>query len=467
MKKSSLGIKIGISVASLIITAMALELGLRAAGQVVQSAYEKEYIPAFDEANTQDNDLTYEHFNSGEEASVLAIGDSFTNGGNVQSYDSYPYFLFKKLSHDLRNLSVFNYGKCESTTFDALERIKLFIQKNPRKLKYISILVGSADMFGESFGAVNDRTIIDKEINILGFLQDLRLYKIYRILKYEYYRRLGFTERLRIPYSNISQKELIATHFIFENARDTYTRDDDLVYSSEAPEVIRLKENLPESYSQAWFNEVFPRETLPAKIYVERITMYLSSIYARKNKHSEITKLLVNLMSSHPLYFWQENYLKALKYNLIQSLKLQSVYVPQDILNVLTNLEAKHPELGSRENFREFKNVITNWDKYSIEIDQKRMETWDEIVEIAKQNGITVIIHTYPSNYSSANNILRKVASKHELPLVDNNKLFSKLIEVEGREKYLFDDDHSTPEGYKIIAEELFKIIRELEIHGR
>ncbi len=466
MKKSSLGVKLTISLASLIITVMAIEVGLRTAGSILQSAYEKEYIPEFDEANTQDNDLTYEHFNNGEEKSVLAIGDSFTNGGNVQSYDSYPYFLFKKLNNDLRKLSVFNYGKCESTTFDALERIKLFIQKNPNKLKYISILVGSADMFGESFGAVNDRTIMDKEIKILGIIRDFRIYKIYRILKYEYFRRLGFTDRLRIPYSNISQKELIATHFIYENARNIYINNDELKYSPNSPEVSRLKENLPENHSVTWLNEVFPREVLPAKIYMERITMYLSSIYARKNKHSNITKLLVDLMNAHPLYFWQENYLKALKYNLLQSLKLQSKYVPQDILLILNNLEEKYPQLKNRDNFTDFKNVITNWDKYNLEIDQKRDETWDEIVRIADNNGITLVLHTYPSNYSSANNMLRKIAAKYKLPLVDNNLLFNKLIQNEGREKYLFDDDHATPLGYQIIAKELFNIIKELEIHG-
>ncbi|MBK24112.1 MAG: hypothetical protein CME70_08945 [Halobacteriovorax sp.] len=467
MKKSSIGIKIGISIASLLITVMAVEIGLRTVGHLVQQAYEKEYIPEIDEANTQDNDVTYEHFNSGEESSVMCIGDSFTNGGNVQSYDSYPYFLFKHLDNDLRNLSVFNYGKCESTTFDALERIKLFLEKKQKKIKYISILVGSADMFGESFGPVNDRTILDKEIKIPSFIKDFRIYKMYRILKYEYYRRFGFTDRLRIPYSNITQKELIATHFIYENARNIYTINDDLIYNFNAPEAIKLRENLPKEYNPSWFNEVFPKETLPAKIYLERITMYLTSVYARKNKHSSITKLLLDLMNSHPLYFWQEDYLKALKYNLLQSLKLQSQYLPGDILQALLTLESRHPQLKTKGDFLEFKNVIKNWDKYTIEIDKKREETWDEMASLAEQNGITLILHTYPSNYSSANNMLRKMAKKHDLPLVDHNKTFSKLIAAEGREKYLFDDDHCTPLGYQIIAENVFKLIRELEIHGR
>jgi len=446
---------------------MALELGLRAAGHVVQQAYEKEYIPEFDEANNQDNDVTYEHFNSGEESSVMCIGDSFTNGGNVQSYDSYPYFLFKHLDADLRNLSVFNYGKCESTTFDALERIKLFLSKNKKRPRYISILVGSADMFGESFGPVNDRTIRDKEIRAISFFKSFRVYKMYRILKYEYYRRFGFTDKLRIPYSNITQDELIATHFIYENARDIYTKDRELTYKRTSSEVSHLKKSLPKKFNQSWYNEIFPDEELPGKLYLERVTMYLSSIYARKNKHSNITKLVVDLMRAHPEYFWQEDYLKALKYNLVQSLKLQSKYVPRDILQVLVSLESKHPVLRTRENFIEFKKVITNWDKYNLEIDQKREETWDELAALADQYGISLILHTYPSGYTSANTMLRKMAKKHELPLVDHNRKFAQLIATDGREKYLFDDDHCTPEGYKVIAKDTFEIIKGLEIHGR
>ena len=90
---------------------MTVEVALRAAGHLVQQAYEKEYIPEFDESNNQDNDLTYEHFNSSGNSSVMCIGDSFTNGGNVQSYDTYPYFLYKKLNDDHKKYERFQLWK--------------------------------------------------------------------------------------------------------------------------------------------------------------------------------------------------------------------------------------------------------------------------------------------------------------------------------------------------------------------
>lgn len=457
--------KLGISFISLVLTLAVVEVGLRAAGSIVQKYHEQEHIPEFDEPNTRDNDTTYEHFTAGNEA-VMCIGDSFTNGGNVQSYDTYPYFLYKKLNSGSKKISVLNYGKCESTTFEALERIQQYLSDLKSagypKPKYISLLVGSADMFGESFGPVNDRTISAVDMGISSFYKSFRLYKIYRILKYEYFRRFGFSDRLRIPYTKVSQRELIATHYIFENAREIFTKSSEPDYAMGTPEFAKLSDNLPEEYSKSWFNEVLPKESLPGKVYLERITMYLSSIYARKNKHTEIIKLLVNLMRKYPTYFWQEDYLKALRYNLIQSLKLQSQYVPSDILNILIQLETSNPALSKNQTLQDFKDVITNWDRYMKELDLKRSLAWRDIVELAETENIQLILQTYPSGYTSTNSMIRRVAKKYSLPLVDNNLIFQPLIQRDGREKYLFDDDHCTPEGYKIIAENVFETIKSL-----
>ena len=464
-KESSHPVKIAIFVGSLLLTLITVEVALRAAGHYIQQASQKEYIPEIDESNQQNNDRTYEHFQTSAGRSVMCIGDSFTNGGNVQTYDTYPFFLFKGLNK-IKKMTVLNYGRCESTTFDAAERLIDFVNRNKKNNKpipsHIVLLVGSADHFGNSFGPVDDQPIVEKKVDLNWGLRNFRIYKMFRILKYEYYRRYGFIDKLRIPYSNVDDTELLVTHIIFDRAKGIYAPNPNLIYTHDSNEASELRTLLPEQYSEGWYNEVFPKESFSAKNYLEKVTMYLTSIYAQKNRHSSIIKILIKFMKQFPVFFWQEDTLKALKYNLIQSFKLQSKYVASDLLSVLQELENSHPQLTTRENFSNFKKIIANWDKYQLDIDSKREDAWKQIIELAEEENINLILQTYPSNYTSANSMLRKIAHKYSLPLVDNHKIFSSLIEKNGREKYLYDDDHCTPHGYKIISDNVLNVIKQL-----
>ena len=61
-------------------------------------------------------------------------------------------------------------------------------------------------------------------------------------------------------------------------------------------------------------------------------------------------------------------------------------------------------------------------------------------------------MQNYPSNYTDVNKSLSLISKKLNIPLVDNNKIFNELIQANGRDNYLDGDEHCTPLGYKIMA---------------
>jgi lysophospholipase L1-like esterase len=462
-KKTPLKVKFLIFFISTVLSLTAVEFGLRLAGEYVLSKTQREYIPPFDEGNSQNHDHTYEVYSQKQDPSLaLCVGDSFTNGGNVQSYDSYPYHLFSSFQKDKKRTSVLNFGKCESSTFDSYERIKSFIEKrkadNEQVPDKVIILTGSADLFGMNFGMVNEQDLIPYEVPILKGIKSLRLYKIYRFFKYEFFRRFSLNESLRISHVPVTSKERDYAKTIQQNAI-TIFKNKNLVYKKNNQFIKDLSINVEGSFSESFSKEVFPDETLRGDLYIERIFIFNLSLYSRKNEHSLAIGHILEFIKENSDFFWKNNTLKAVKYYFTQALLLQSKYTPQSIAAIL---EEYKPSVLT-EDYNKMSQMLTQWDNQMEKLNTKRMETWDKLYKLASKNNIQLILQNYPSEYLSANEVIKRVAKKYNLPLVDNYSVFKELIERDGREKYLFDDDHCTPEGYEIMAKNIYNVMTKKE----
>jgi len=466
-RKSSLGIKLSLFIISTILSLSFVELGLRLAGEIVLIKTQKEYIPPFDEKNSEDHDHTYEIYsknnqtiNKVDPSLALCIGDSFTNGGNVQSYDTYPFHLFSNFQKSNHNVSVLNLGKCESSTFDSFLRIKEFIKKRKENKKSIPgkiiILTGSADLFGLNFGQVNDTELIPYEVPLLKGIKSLRIYKIYRFFKYELFRRFALTDSLKITYEQISDKELNFIKTIQENSIHAF-KNKDRTYEYSSNIIKELSTGLKQPLSKTLHKEVFPKEVLKGNLYIERILIYYLGILSRKNQHTNAIEYTLSFMKKNKEFFWKDNSVKAVKYYFTQALLLQSKYTSKEILSYL---EESRPSLKKADYTKMF-SLVSNWDKQIKNLDQERMKTWEKIYKLAKNENIKIILQNYPSEYLSANKMISRVAKKYNLPLVDNYAIFKSLISKHGREKFLFDDDHCTPEGYEVMAKNVHNILKE------
>ncbi|OUR93601.1 hypothetical protein A9Q84_19220 [Halobacteriovorax marinus] len=464
---SSLKVKLSLFIISTIFSLSLVELGLRLAGEIVLNRTQKEYIPPFDEGNSEDHDHTYEIYAKSRSSQkkvdhslALCVGDSFTNGGNVQSYDTYPFHLYSNFQKTNENFSVLNFGKCESSTFDSYSRIKEFIQKRKDQNKPIPgkivILTGSADLFGINFGAVNDRELIPFEVPLLNGVKSLRIYKVYRFFKYEIFRRFALTESLRLPYEQVSEREIEYIKIIQQNSLKVF-KETKLDYSHSLNFINKLSVGINSPLSPSLSKEVFPKEQIRGDLYIERLLVYYVGILARKNQHTKAIEYTLDFMKENKDFFWKSKSLKAVKYYFTQALLLQSKYSSVEILKLIEESAPKE----SKKDYVKMHSMIKNWDEQLQQLDEERMKTWTKIHTLSKQENIKIILQNYPSEYHSANKMINKVAKKFNFPLVDNYSIFKKLIESHGRERFLYDDDHCTPEGYKIMAKNVHRVIKE------
>ena len=91
----------------------------------------------------------------------------------------------------------------------------------------------------------------------------------------------------------------------------------------------------------------------------------------------------------------------------------------------------------------------------------------ESIIDLARQNNIKPVLLTYPTYaevYGNArftyNQIVLEVARKKNCPVVDLVDAFKNA----NKEILFYDDVHPGPSGYKIIAQELEKVIYQ-ELH--
>lgn len=443
-----------------------LELSLRTIGYFVQLNVEKEYIPLIDESNNQDNDYTIEKFNNPIATnSIMCIGDSFTNGGNVQSYDTYPFFLFNNLNNNHHiKYNVLNFGKCESSTFDTenriYEKINSLIDSKKELPKYILILTGSADLFNYNFGSIRDINLTEKDVNVYSLFTKFRIYKMYRIIKYELLKYLNITSLIRLPNDNVDSTSLGHIEEAFNLTLKHFLPTDvfsEKSYSLKDPFFKKMFQDYSmKGLSKEIIKEVFPEEKIPSHVYIERLIIYRLAIFSRSNDHISGINFILQFIKKYPNFFWKNNNVKAVKYYLTQNIRLQSEISPQSFQQKILNTSI------TTDDYNKFLDFLKNWNINEDNINKLRYESWSRIITFLQQHNITPILQTYPSNYISANNVLRNVSHTYSLNLVDHNDIFQDLFKKEPKSKYLFDDDHCTPAGYKLMADNIYKLISNL-----
>jgi lysophospholipase L1-like esterase len=76
-----------------------------------------------------------------------------------------------------------------------------------------------------------------------------------------------------------------------------------------------------------------------------------------------------------------------------------------------------------------------------------------------KSKSIKLIIQNYP--YCWANEIIKEVACRNSIPLVDNAAVFQKLVLRSDYKKgeYFAEDWHCNANGYRMIAENVYNVL--------
>jgi len=176
---TTLKVKILISLCSLVFFLGLLELGLRATGHFLISK-------RLNETTQPSGGFTYDTF------TILCLGDSFTFGGLVWEYETYPARLEKLLNTDPRTAGkgrwfrVINQGVCDHNSHQVRKALPRWLDKHNPDL--VILLVGAANRFNmQGFNqylcASEKASFFRKTFTAAGdFVLDLRITKMLRII---------------------------------------------------------------------------------------------------------------------------------------------------------------------------------------------------------------------------------------------------------------------------------------------
>ncbi|OUR93596.1 hypothetical protein A9Q84_19195 [Halobacteriovorax marinus] len=456
--KDKLSAKILLSFVSLLLSLGALEGGLRLAGVALNYQKQADYTP-YDEKSSYIRDESYEAYSSKKSSeTILCIGDSFTNAGNVKSYHSYPYNLYELFKLDKSPARVLNMGLCEDSTFGVHDRFKNFLIKNKGTSKFpdkVVILIGAADKFERFEIEQDDRYDQDWfEIREAGWLKKTRLFKVYRHIKLSFIQKYlsnGLSSENSI---NDSEFEAIKEKYLFFKEKIKLNPNDPKLQEL----VTSTISSLPQSFKN--YCEGLSIKFENAQELTHSLLVYMSKILITRHRHDLALKWLLDLAKAEPVNFWSGKFDDAY-FRIIQTYQIQSKYSEKEVLKVLDDSQKNFPEITKFKKFTEFYTLVSDSEKVASYVDTKRLATWKKIIDLCKEHKIKLYIMNYPSEYESANKSIQQVVSEHHVNFIDTNHYFKKLIERDGRGKYLEDDDHLTPLGYKLMAKQIYKYMKE------
>lgn len=443
--------KISLSIVSLLLTLIIAEIGLKTFGKIYNLSYQNEYIPN-QESSDYIRDEMYESYslNNKNKDIVLSIGDSFTNAGNVESKYSYPHQLFNLLIKNKKPTKVLNMGLCEDSTFGVNKRLQNFF-KEEDKSNYPSkvlVLIGAADNFEryhkESVTEIKPWYQVSKH----SWYKDLSIYKVVRHIRYHYIQKelTGEIENERL----VSSKE-------FDEVKGLYLElKEDISKKNKYKDIRYFQEKLPEGFKK-YCNSLHIEFKTKYQI-LHSLSVYMSKILASQFKHDRAFHWLLDLANFNPRMFWGGDFDDAY-FRIVQTFHFQSEISTPTILLDLERMLSQDKSLESVKHFTEFYELVKNKDKVMRETDISRRAAWKEIIALSKLYKFELYMLNYPSNYISANSIIKKVSKENNIKLIDLNHYFNSLILKNSREKYLEDDDHLTPLGYKLMADEIYKAI--------
>lgn len=427
-----------------IMLAASFILSIAASELILNSITKPFFEPKVDLAEEVDKryDDIYEHFNSQDQKKdIIAIGDSFTNGGNVSLKSSYPHQLFLELE---KKYSVFNLGICEDTSKGVLIRLKDFYSKRPMKDNIVILLVGAADYFFEE-----DEKFITTYQNVLKYggvpIEEVQ----------------GKLEKTNNFISNLKTFKMIK--FVL---REVFNQHDETLIKNELEiESCYKTENKKICLETYLKKKILNADSLDNinKTQFEILKLIKLNKKYSKNVESSIVEDLLTISDIHP----KALAVLDLGYNIFAySTKQSGLSIQNDIIPRLEKnyfKEKEYIDQRAPSELEKFANIFSSFKKVSNnigELSNRQFKNFTEIANLVQSNGGELILMTYPLQYEMVNKNVRKLAKQRELKLVDLEMIFKEMMSSGTPTEDLIGDwEHCTPLGYSVIAKELKPII--------
>lgn len=410
------------------------------------------------EAEMRRHENVYELYKSlPSNLEILAIGDSFTNGGNVGWEQSYPFQLFEKLE---KKYPVSNMGICEDTTKGTYMRLNHYFQhkKDQSKKSIVVVMVGAADMFYETSKEfesfykefVNGEHISSESISFKiednqSFFSKLKTVKM---IKYVYERTFDglFPPK---PYTGADKTLATRLQPCFDSSG---YKKRNACFERHLGEI---KSGLKDGYSQLLFkrllNTILSSNLRDHDGSEERIVGDLLSVIGIFPRMLAVPEVLYNLASYSTL---QSHY--SLELDILPLVK----HITTDDRDFFDEIEKNHDQINKSTSILK---SIEKWSSYGAEARKIQTQYQEKIIELVQKERGEIIFLTYPVDYKNINSAILKLENNQNVHVVDVSKIFSKLIKSGVPQNELIGDwEHCTPKGYDVIASSVLNKIQEI-----
>jgi lysophospholipase L1-like esterase len=449
--------KIGIILffTSSIVSLILLEGGLRLSGYVFQESRSNTFDISSKADRNYDSERDYEKFKlSGTDTKkvIWAIGDSFTNAGNVDSNESYPAYLFNYLYRENYNYSVVNLGQCEDPTWGVYNRLKALLDKKNIP-EIVIVLTGVSDPFYYTLNGINPmkrdkQNITEFKVPELSWYKSLRIYKAFRHIKIEMNNR-----ELSRNNDKLSEKIIVTLKEYYEEILQNkpVANSDWEVYEKKIyTTLVNYREFVDGSKNEFFFKDktrfIFNTLVIPQIRY-----------YTGRLNYNDALRVLLKFGEDYPSYFWSdERNVPFALHTMSQLMLFQSEFTAEDLERFLNNSTESVPELRSGNLYSLANKFFMTKENVEDRVLNSRIGAWKKIIELSKRYKFKLVVQTYASNFKHANDMSLKIARENDLLLVDNYSVFVDKIKKYGRENLFADDNHFQPMGYKIMAENIF-----------
>ncbi len=402
-----------ISLPSILVILAILEIGMRIAGNL------------YNQYHNPDNYARIENSEKGK-FNILCLGDSYTQGvGAGSTENTYPEQLEKLLQENIsKNINVINRGKGGLNSSSVAKNLQEDINRYHPDIAIVMI------------GCNNFWNLED--LRVSNVFKRLKIYKLvengwvnfkYRINKGD---KLGF-KKDGICYKSTYVINPLSFKFEEEGNIAIGLGDNDLAIQKLKKAIEIDKNNI-----RAWLT------------LTDRYA--LSQEYGMAKK--EIWKIII---TSHD---WDDNNMVYALNCVITKLLFLKDY-NKELIRIKQYLKTKNREdkirklimvLDSDLRLLKQRNVL---DK-ALEYDLK------DIIKLARENKVVTILQTYPHAwrpYNPINDVIKKVAYRYNVPIVDNEMIFAEKLKYSDESKFFVKDGHCNKEGYGIIAENVYSTL--------
>jgi len=434
----------------------------------------------FHNKNNIEKQLNSQHISGN---SILCIGDSFTESFGSSKNNDYPSQLGRIIKRRYGNkYPVYNLGRSGKNTRQISMELPFYIEKfNP---KIAVILSGSAN-YWNYWGY--------KKESFWSSFKTIKLFKLlfnnvkYRENKYKFnfieykHRRNQFRQLLSLtirPETQFIAKLraiALSTHLQY---LDSCIGNENLsvenlmhltrfsILSGRSSEIIdKIDMKKIHSPYERFLIALYREKFLGKKFDISNYFPGYQAIYLYKMmKPTDYTPEALELFIKASPYFEEPYYQLTLLGN--NEIRIPTDYDQKrfsikDSVYYYRSLYA----LSQDDNYFDENTYIQ--EDPDLEIMTKEINGWvkddiEKMVELCIQKGISVVLMNYPlySNataFSSVNKVNEDIASKYNLPFVDNSRLFD-TIKME-RNSYFISDGHCSDIGYRLMAQNLFTVI--------